>query len=275
MADYPDVPNGARWSVSRVFFPAGDYDHPPTGLLQLRVVRRGSSYAYIDLGAGLRRVYTRPGDLLLSLPDRPTAFRIDDGRELTLLQVDPSLADHLVRQAGGGDLDDLAPLLRGPARDAVVAELARRLEGGQSDTEAAQMWSLGVIVANVLRLAQGQESDPAAARLTSAALAALLADLEQTLAEPWTVDRMAEHVGLPRRVFAAAFKEATSLPAHQYLMRLRADQAAELLGRTDLPIAAIAHMTGFSGQPHLTRCLKQLKGTTPGEIRRSQPDRGK
>src|SRR5450631_4132054 len=97
-SSYPDLPKGALWSVTRVFYSANAYEHPPAGLLQLRVVRRGSSYADIDLGHGSRRVFTRPGDVLLSLPDRSTAFRIAGGRELTLLQIKPKLAELLLRR---------------------------------------------------------------------------------------------------------------------------------------------------------------------------------
>ena len=60
-----------------MFFAAGDYRHAPAGVVQLRVIRGGSSYAEIDLGSGLRRVFTRPGDLLLSLPGRATRFKIE------------------------------------------------------------------------------------------------------------------------------------------------------------------------------------------------------
>jgi AraC family transcriptional regulator len=50
-----------------MFFPAGDYRHAPAGVVQLQVIRGGSSYAEIDLGSGLRHA-SRPGHLLLSLP---------------------------------------------------------------------------------------------------------------------------------------------------------------------------------------------------------------
>jgi len=266
-ADYPDLPHGSAWAAARVYYPAHDYHHPPTGLVQLRVVRRGSSYADIDLGLGARRVFTRPGDLLLSLPDRPTLFRIDEGRELTLLQVTPALASKLIRQAGGHSLNDLTPLLRRPVRDPLVGELLRRLEFYDNDTAIAQQWALGVVFASLLRLAANLAARSKPAPLSEDALTALLARVQDRLAEPWTVEGMATEVGLPRRTFAAAFKAAKGMPVHQYLLRMRADRAVHLLRSTDLPITDVAQRAGFAHQAHMTRVLNRLKRATPAQIR--------
>src|SRR5690242_14127344 len=117
--------------ATRMFFPAGDYHHAPAGMVQLRVIRGGSSYAEIDLGSGLRRVFTRPGDLLLSLPDRATRFKIKEARELTMMTIDPSVVSKLLAFASG-TLEDLAVLTERPIRDPLVAELCRRLESDLS-----------------------------------------------------------------------------------------------------------------------------------------------
>jgi AraC family transcriptional regulator len=266
-AGYPNLPAAAPWATARVFFPADDYSHPPTGLVQLRLIRRGSAYADIDLGLGLRHVFTRPGDLLLTLPDRPAFFRSDDDRELTLLQIKPQVASNLLRQGGGKTLQDLQPLLRRPVRDAVIAEILRRLESGGYHTAAAQRWALGLTFAHLLGLARQLAANAPAPPLSSDALAALLTDVEERLTEVWTVERMAARVGLPQRTFAAAFKQAKGIAVHQYLLRLRADRAAELLRSTELPIADIAQRVGFAHQAHMTRVLNRLKRLTPAQIR--------
>lgn len=153
--DYPDLPRNATWSSTRVFYPAGRYQHAAARLLQVRVVRRGSSYAQIDLGTGPRRVYTRPGDILVSLPDRSTTFRIDEGRELTLLQLELRFALKLLRQAGASGLAELEPLLQKPVREPLVAELIRRLETGAVADTRHQQWALGLVLHGLLREARG------------------------------------------------------------------------------------------------------------------------
>jgi len=132
-----DASEAQPWEISRVYFPAGVYRHPPSGLVQVRVVRRGSSYADIDLGAGAKRVFTRPGDLLVSLPDRPTAFTIEEGRELTLLQLDRHLVTRILAQIGGR-IEEYESLLRRPTREPLVAELCRRLEASDDEGTASR-----------------------------------------------------------------------------------------------------------------------------------------
>ncbi|SPM41197.1 hypothetical protein MNAB215_3402 [Mycobacterium numidiamassiliense] len=267
-ADYPELPADEPWAAARVFFSAEEYRHPPTGLVQLRLVRRGSAYLDVDLGLGLRRVFSRPGDLLLTLGDRATIFRGEDARELTLLQIRPRAAVKLLRQSGGRTLQDLHPLLRRPVRDQVIAEILRRLECGGYRTATAQQWALGLMFAHLLDLARQIVSSHPRPPLTGEALTELLIHVEEHLAEAWTVDRLAAKVNLPRRTFAAAFKQAKGLSVHQYLLQLRADQAVALLTGTDLPIADIAQSVGFAHQAHMTRVLNRLKRRTPAQLRR-------
>lgn len=269
---YPDLSKGALWSVTRVYYPAHSYRHPPAGLLQLRVIRRGSSYTEIDLGHGLQRVFTRPGDLLLSLPDRPTAFQISEDRELTLLQMNPQLAAQLILRAGARALDDLRPLSRRPIREPLVAELVRRLEAEEFGDGEGRDWALGLILAILLKSASNLVAVKRVGVLSHAKLRELFAQVQQDLASEWTVQKLANMAGLPRRGFAATFKEATGLPVHQYLLRLRAERAAALLRETDLPIAEIASRTGFAHQAHLTRVTSKLLGASPKRIREGAGD---
>ena len=78
---------------------------------------------------------------------------------------------------------------------------------------------------------------------------------------------MAAETQLPRRTFAAAFKQAQGIPVHQYLLRLRADHAVTLLLTTSIPLADVAYQSGFAHQSHMTRVLGQLKRATPNQIR--------
>ena len=259
--------SGVPWSASRVLYPRGTYEHPPAKLLQLRLVSLGSSYAWIDLGAGARRMFTRSGDLLLSLPDRPTAFHIEDRRELIMVQVAPAHASLLLKQVGGARLDDLAPLLAKPLRDTLAAELCRRLESAGDATAAVNEWMLGLLLATLLAHARMTASSPRRPVLSASGLQAIQEHIAARLDEPHSIEALAVRAQLPRRVFAAMFREATGLPVHQYVLRQRALRAAELLASTDMPLAVLAAQCGFAHQAHMGRVVKQLLGQTPGAIR--------
>jgi AraC family transcriptional regulator len=250
----------------RIAFPAGDYLHPPTGTVQLRVIRGGSSYAEIDLGSGLQRVFTRPGDLLLSLPDRATRFRIEEPRELTMVTVDPPLASSLLA-AAGGTIEDLASLTDRPIRDPLLAELCRRLESDPPNTDAVREWTLGLIFANLLRLGHVHRRRQKPIMLTSRRYDQVLAAIDAELDGDLSTDRLADIADMPRRAFTAAFREAAGLPVHQFILRRRVDRAVELLQNGDLPLAEIAQRSGFTHQAHMNRVVTRLKGLSPGRLR--------
>jgi len=257
----------AEATAAMKVFPAGDYRHPPTGTVQLRVIRGGSSYAEIDLGSGLRRVFTRPGDLLLSLPDRATHFRIEEQRELTLITVEPRLASRLLT-AAGGSLEELAILTDRPMRDPLLAELCRRFESDPPVNDTVREWTVGLIFANLLRLGHAHlRRQRSTVLLTSQQFDRALAAIDTEFEGPLSIDRLAGLAGMPRRAFTAAFRGATGLPVHQFILRRRVDRAVELLEESDLPLAEIASLSGFTHQAHMNRVVTRLKGLSPGRLR--------
>lgn len=257
--------------ATRMFFPAGDYHHAPAGMVQLRVIRGGSSYAEIDLGSGLRRVFTRPGDLLLSLPDRATRFKIEEARELTMITIDPSLVSGLLASAGG-TLEELAVLTARPIRDSLVAELCRRLESDRPINGVVREWTIGLIFANLLGLSHTQRRPQKPLVLTSRRFERVLSEINTRLEGSVSVDQLAEIAGMPRRAFTAAFREAAGLPVHQFVLRRRVERAVELMEDSDLPLAEIAQRSGFTHQAHMNRVVTRLKGLSPGRLRSRKRD---
>ncbi|NKB15687.1 MAG: helix-turn-helix transcriptional regulator [Sphingomonadales bacterium] len=71
--------------------------------------------------------------------------------------------------------------------------------------------------------------------------------------------------------FARAFKQATGVAPHQYLISLRLDRTrAALLQGTAISEAAL--MFGFSDQAHFSRAFTKKFGVTPGSlVRASRP----
>jgi len=70
----------------------------------------------------------------------------------------------------------------------------------------------------------------------------------------------------PFRVIRA-FREATGLAPHQYLIQVRVGRARQLLADGAVPSLA-ALMTGFTDQSHLTYHFKKHLGITPGNYQR-------
>ena len=78
---------------------------------------------------------------------------------------------------------------------------------------------------------------------------------------------LAQRTGVtPFRVIRA-FREATGLAPHQYLIQVRVERARQFLAEGAVPSLAAA-MTGFVDQSHLTYHFKKHLGITPGNYRR-------
>ena len=86
-------------------------------------------------------------------------------------------------------------------------------------------------------------------------------------ADETSLHALAQRTGVtPFRVIRA-FREATGLAPHQYLIQVRVERARQLLADGAVP-SIVAAMTGFVDQSHLTYHFKKHLGITPGHYRR-------
>ncbi len=93
---------------------------------------------------------------------------------------------------------------------------------------------------------------------------------ESRLDRRMSLEELAEVAGFSRAHFAATFKAATSMSAHEFLLRMRIQAAARLLSCTDLALVEIALQTGFQNQPHFTTVFRKITSVTPGKWRASR-----
>jgi AraC family transcriptional regulator len=94
--------------------------------------------------------------------------------------------------------------------------------------------------------------------------------INENLEKDLTLSEIAASVGMSPYHFARAFKQASGLPPHQYIIKRRIEKAKRLLAQTDLAIAEIAYRVGFSSQSHFTTLFRKHVGTTPKAYRDSR-----
>lgn len=75
--------------------------------------------------------------------------------------------------------------------------------------------------------------------------------------------------GLSPHHFGDAFKAATGLSPHQFVIERRVERAQELLRDRERTLAQVALAAGFSSQSHLTTNFRRVTGSTPARFRRS------
>lgn len=93
--------------------------------------------------------------------------------------------------------------------------------------------------------------------------------IDAHLADPaLNVAEMAAAAGKSQYHFSRQFKTAYGVSPWQYVIRLRVQQALDLLNSSDLSNAAIAERCGFNDSPHFNHAFKRHVGCSPGQYRR-------
>jgi AraC-like DNA-binding protein len=82
-----------------------------------------------------------------------------------------------------------------------------------------------------------------------------------------TMTELASLAGLSISHFARCFRRSVGLPPHTYVKQRRVARAREMLAATDLPVAEIALVLGFSDQSHFTRRFREVTGVPPRAYR--------
>jgi AraC-like DNA-binding protein len=79
--------------------------------------------------------------------------------------------------------------------------------------------------------------------------------------------KLAADLGLSYSRFRSMFKEHTGMAPHHYLICIRLNMSCYLLSDSDLPVARVAEIAGFSSQFYFSRMFKQWKNCTPTQYR--------
>jgi two-component system response regulator YesN len=90
----------------------------------------------------------------------------------------------------------------------------------------------------------------------------------QHYTENITLSDVCAATGFSVSYFSKMFKKETGEGFSQYLARVRIDQAKELLKDTDLPIAGICEMVGYSDMKHFVTTFKKMTSLKPGQYRK-------
>lgn len=96
--------------------------------------------------------------------------------------------------------------------------------------------------------------------------------LETRFKKNWTLNELAQEVGLSRSRLAELFNLETGYSIRKFLTRIRLQYAETLLNHSDLPIGDIAAECGFATIQHFSRVFKQTHGRAPINFRRSYED---
>lgn len=117
---------------------------------------------------------------------------------------------------------------------------------------------------------QRQFSEPLSLQIAGGESYSLLL---QSIAErpdlPWQAEDMAAAVKQSLRTFFRRFHAATGATPAEAVERIRCEQAKAMLQTTGLPLAAIAHRTGFEAEGRMRRAMNRMFGMPPAQLRKT------
>ncbi len=182
--------------------------------------------------------------------------------------------DELAAEQGLSLVEELDCPAAAAVRDPIMLDLAMALGPALARPgEASRLFVDQVFAAMTMHLAttygraeaaRRRRGGPISRRQLRRAVELLDADLTNDLG----LSELALLCGMSRSAFAQAFRDATGLPPHRWLMRSRARRARALLEATTRPISEIALECGFADQSHLTRVFSRTFQVSPAAWRR-------
>jgi transcriptional regulator GlxA family with amidase domain len=96
-----------------------------------------------------------------------------------------------------------------------------------------------------------------------------LAWMETHLAEPITIECLAQQAAMSPRTFARRFRATTGATPYQWLLRQRIALAQRLLETGDASIDLVAGASGFGTATNLRQHFQRALRTTPNSYRRT------
>ncbi|MBD2771650.1 AraC family transcriptional regulator [Iningainema tapete] len=83
----------------------------------------------------------------------------------------------------------------------------------------------------------------------------------------WTVEELAEQVGISRTTFFTQFRELVGEPPSKYLTRWRMQRASQILRLEHMTLNEVASLVGYESEASFSKAFKQWMGQSPGAYR--------
>jgi AraC-like DNA-binding protein len=102
-------------------------------------------------------------------------------------------------------------------------------------------------------------------------MSAALACMHDDPGHPWTLQKLAERVGMSRSIFALRFKETVGTTTMEYLTRWRMLLAGDRLKNSGDSISAIAVSLGYESESAFGKAFRRVMGCSPRQYTRAPP----
>ncbi|MDQ0588809.1 AraC family transcriptional regulator [Variovorax paradoxus] len=127
--------------------------------------------------------------------------------------------------------------------------------------------ALVLVQALRVHLANAPQPEGWLGAMTDARIGAALSQMHGDIAQPWTVERLAQAASMSRTAFAVRFKVLTGSTPLDYLGGWRMTVARNALRHSDEAIARIAERIGYQSETAFSAAFRRMVGESPGRFR--------
>ena len=147
-----------------------------------------------------------------------------------------------------------------------------RIVALQADApERRRLDLIGELLLYLAELGRGAVSGDGPAQTQHAAVEQVVALFSSDLAKDWSLEGLADAVGLDRSYLVRLFRKHTGLSPMSWLARARGERAAVLLLTTERQVAAIGAEVGWADPNYFGRRFRSLFRQTPSDYRKQLP----
>ena len=218
------------------------------------------------------------GDVTVTPVGPPTRWRQAGQSLVVLLRLSPAYVRNVAGDECALDPDRFEIQGSFATRDAQIEGLGRRLLAGMelegADSHLCVDTLTCELAIHLLRQHTAAAIAPVwpKARLSPHKLRRAIEYIDENLRNDLTLSAIAGAVSLSPGHFAHAFREATGVAPHRYVLERRVEHAKTMLRRSDMPITDIADRVGCSSHSHFSVLFHRVAGLTPREFRTRDSD---
>lgn len=141
---------------------------------------------------------------------------------------------------------------------------------------AQQLAYMMLIQALRLHLADDASAGPGwLSALSDKHMRIAIASMHNDPGYPWTLQSLAERVGMSRSVFALRFRETVGVTPMEYLTRWRMLLAADRLKNSSDGLSAMAQSLGYESESAFGKAFRRVMGCSPRQYTRSGTPNGR
>jgi AraC family transcriptional regulator len=233
------------------------------GAVNLRRIRHGCSR--------VRKMV--PGDIAITPVGPPVRWTQSSPSIVILLRLTPAYVRAIASDECAIDPDRFEIQARFGARDARIDDLARRLLAGLELEGADSRLYVDALTCELAIVLLREHTSAAVApawpmaRLSPHKLRRAIEYIDDNLRSELTLASIGEAVALSPGHFAHAFRQATGVTPHRYVIERRVEHAKAMLQQSDMPITEIAGRVGCSSHSHFSVLFHRITGLTPRQFR--------